>query len=59
MTEIMGQLEMIAYLASQADSVKSRRALDDLLRMTDTKVDELPTSKWTRPRREVRTVCPA
>jgi hypothetical protein len=39
MTEVMTQLEAIAYLASQADSVKDRRELDELLRQTDTRID--------------------
>jgi len=39
MTEIMTQLELLAYLAGQADSVKARRELDAILRMTNTRID--------------------
>ncbi|KKL25598.1 hypothetical protein LCGC14_2403670 [marine sediment metagenome] len=60
MAEIMTQLEALAYLASQANSVKERRELDEILRETETKVDELPTNRIRRPQsQEVRTVCGA
>lgn len=37
--EVMSQLEKIAYLAAQADTVKERRELDELLRQTQTEID--------------------
>ncbi len=40
MAEIMLQLEKIAYLAGRADSVKDRRELDEILRTTETSVDD-------------------
>lgn len=41
MAEIMSQLEVLAYLAGRADSVKDRRELDELLRQSDITVDEV------------------
>ena len=40
MTEIMLQLELLAYLAGRADTVRERRELDELLRETETQIDE-------------------
>ena len=40
MAEIKRDLEMLAYLAAQADSVQERRELDELLRGSETAVDE-------------------
>lgn len=40
MTEIMSQLELIAYLARSASSVADRRELDAILRRTETQIDK-------------------
>lgn len=40
MAEIMLQLERIAYLAGRANTVEERRELDELLRTTETSVDD-------------------
>jgi hypothetical protein len=39
----MSQLELIAYLAGTASSVADRRELDELLRRTDTRIDDEST----------------
>lgn len=40
MAETMKVLESLAYLAGGADSIQDRRILDEMLRLTDTAIDE-------------------
>jgi len=39
MAEIMLQLETLAYLAVNANSVRERRELDELLKLSDVEID--------------------
>ena len=40
MSETLRVLEMLAYLGSEADSVRDRRLLDELLKSTEVAVDD-------------------
>ena len=50
MAEMMHALEMLAYLANGANSVRDRRQLDELMKETDTVVNG--TRRWSKPTAE-------